>query len=205
MNSIIGMLSDDQRRQFADSIAKALTPPGIMPATSRNFVKHWKIEDFTAALEAGLKQPRNLENGRTLFTATGCVACHNFHGEGGLAGPDLTSASGRYSARDLMDNILNPSKIINEQNAIQIYTMKDGKTIAGRTTNLAGDIIMVATNPMDPGGSEVRFSTKDLLSIARSPVSFMPPGLLDTLTEGDLLDLLAFLTHPDPMKPASIR
>jgi hypothetical protein len=59
MNSIIGMLSDDQRRQFADSIAKALTPPGIMPATSRNFVKHWKIEDFTAALEAGLKQPRN--------------------------------------------------------------------------------------------------------------------------------------------------
>jgi cytochrome c553 len=108
MNSIIGMLSDDQRRQFADSIAKALTPPGIMPATSRNFVKHWKIEDFTAALEAGLKQPRNLENGRTLFTATGCVACHNFHGEGGLAGPDLTSASGRYSARDLMAFLTHP-------------------------------------------------------------------------------------------------
>jgi len=205
MNSIIGMLSDDQRRQFADSIARALNPPGIMPAISRNFVKHWKIEDFTAALEAGLKQPRNLENGRTLFTATGCVACHNFHGEGGLAGPDLTSARGRYSARDLLENILNPSKIINEQNAIQIYTMKDGKTLAGRTTNMAGDIIMVATNPMDPGGSEVRFSTKDLLNIDRSPVSFMPPGLLDTLTENDLLDLLAFLTHPDPISPAAVR
>jgi hypothetical protein len=83
--------------------------------------------------------------------------------------------------------------------------MKDGKVIAGRTTNLAGDIIMVATNPMDPGGSEVRFSTKDLQSITKSPVSFMPPGLLDTLTEGDLLDLLAFLTELDPMTPAPSR
>ena len=205
MNSIIGMLSEDQRSQFADRIAKALNPPGIMPATSRNFVKQWKIEDFTSALETGLKQKRNVENGRMLFTATGCVACHNFQGEGGLAGPDLTSAGGRYSARDLLDNILNPSKVINEQNAIQIYTMKDGKVIAGRTTNLAGDIIMVATNPMDPGGSEVRFSTKELVSITKSPVSFMPPGLLDTLTGDDLLDLLAFLTQLDPKTPASIR
>jgi hypothetical protein len=29
--------------------------------------------------------------------------------------------------------------------------------------------------------------------------------LLDTLTEGDLLDLLAFLTQPDPMTPAPNR
>jgi hypothetical protein len=33
----------------------------------------------------------------------------------------------------------------------------------------------------------------------------MPPGLLDTLTEGDLLDLLAFLTELDPMTPAPSR
>ena len=51
----------------------------------------------------------------------------------------------------------------------------------------------------------MRFSTKDLVSITKSPVSFMPPALLDTLTEGDLLDLLAFLTQLDPRTPASIR
>ena len=113
-----------------------------------------------------------------------------------MAGPDLTSVGGRYTARDLMDNIVNPSKVINEQNAITIYTMNDGSTIEGRTVNMAGDMIMVATNPMDPGGSEVRFSSKNLKSVKRSAVSLMPQGLLDTLTEADLLDLLAYLRQP---------
>ena len=98
--------------------------------------------------------------------------------------------------RDLLDNILNPSKVINEQNAINIYTMNDGSRIEGRTVNLSGDTVMVATNPLDPGGSEVRFSVKDLKVVTRSSVSLMPEGLLDTVTEGDLLDLLAFLTQP---------
>ena len=98
--------------------------------------------------------------------------------------------------RDLLDNILNPSKVINEQNAINIYTMNDGSRIEGRTVNLSGDTVRVATNPLDPGGLEVRFSVKDLKVVTRSSGSLMPEGLLDTVTKGDLLDLLAFLTQP---------
>ncbi len=196
LNAIVAMLTEDQRKRFADRIAAAQKPPAIMPVTSRRFVKQWKIEEFTAALEAGLRQKRDLENGRALFNNTGCIACHNFRGEGGIAGPDLSSAGGRYTPRDLLDNILNPSKVINEQNAINIYTMNDGSRIEGRTVNLSGDTVMVATNPLDPGGSEVRFSVKDLKVVTRSSVSLMPEGLLDTVTEGDLLDLLAFLTQP---------
>ena len=195
LNAIVAMLTEDQRKRFADRIAAAQKPPAIMPVTSRRFVKQWKLEDFTPALEARLRQKRDLENGRALFNATGCIACHNFRGEGGIAGPDLSSAGGRYTPRDLLDNILNPSKVINEQNAINSYTMNDGSRIEGRTVNMSGDTVMVATNPMDPGGSEVRFSFKDLKAVTRSTVSPMPEGLLDTLTEADLLDLLAFLTQ----------
>jgi len=32
-----------------------------------------------------------------------------------MTGPDLTGAGGRYTPRDLLDNIINPSKEINEQ------------------------------------------------------------------------------------------
>jgi len=39
----------------------------------------------------------------------------------------------------------------------------------------------------------VRFSIRDLESTTRSPTSFMPAGLLDTLTRDDILDLLAYL------------
>jgi hypothetical protein len=49
---------------------------------------------------------------------------------------------------------------------------------------------------MDPGGTETHFSPRLLASTAPSPVSFMPPGLLNTLTEADLLDLLAYLLQP---------
>ena len=53
-----------------------------------------------------------------------------------------------------------------------------------------------STNPMDPGGTETHFSPRPLASTAPSPVSFLPPGLLNTLTEADLLDLLAYLLQP---------
>jgi hypothetical protein len=49
------------------------------------------------------------------------------------------------------------------------------------------------TNPNDPGGSEVRFSMNDLESTTPSRVSFMPEGLLNTLSHEDILDLIAYL------------
>ena len=192
MKAIIDMLSDDQREEFAQLIATAEKPPAIVPVTSRSFVKDWKLEDLAPQLEAGLKRERDLENGRTLFTATTCIACHNFRGEGGLSGPDLSSVGRRYSPRDLLDNILNPNKVINEQYGMLRYLMLDGRLITGRTVNMVGDTLMVATNPTDPG-SEVRIRSQEIENISPSNVSIMPQGLLNTLTQEDVLDLLAYL------------
>ncbi len=193
LKAVVAMLSDDQRQQFADLIAAAQKPPTTLPTIARSFEKEWKLEDLAPGLDTGSKQKRNLENGRAIFTATACIACHNFQGEGGLVGPDLTNVGGRYSSRDLLDNILNPSKVINEQYALLIYNKKDGSQIIGRTVNMSGDTLMVATNPMDPGGSEVRFSRKELTNITTSAVSLMPAGLLNALSQDDVLDLLAYL------------
>jgi hypothetical protein len=59
--------------------------------------------------------------------------------------------------------------------------------------NMAGDTVMVATNPNDPGGSEVRFQLNDLEKSVPSRTSLMPEGLLNTLTHEDILDLLAYI------------
>ena len=151
------------------------------------------MEDLVPTLEARLAEPRNPENGRKLFSAVSCIVCHSFRGEGGLGGPDLTSVGGRYSAQDLLDNMINPSRVINEQFGLKTYLLKDGRTQTGRTVNMAGDTIMIATNPNDPGGSEVRFNINDLESTTPSRVSFMPEGLLNTLSHEDILDLIAYL------------
>ena len=193
LHQVTEMLSPELRAKFAAQIAAAARPAPVIPPNKRKLVQKWKLDDFATGLEAGLKGQRDLANGRRLFSETACIVCHNFQGEGGLGGPDLTSAGGRYSAVDLLDNILNPEKVINEQYGLLIYSMKNGKTITGRTVNMAGDTMMVATNPNDPGGSEVRFLKSELESIAPAKSSHMPAGLLDTLTRDEVFDLLVYI------------
>ena len=58
---------------------------------------------------------------------------------------------------------------------------------------MVGDELMIAQNPMFPGEYRKRVSKKLIESIKSSPVSFMPPGLLNTFSAEDILDLLAYL------------
>ncbi len=193
MKAVVAMLSDEQRTKFAEQIAAAQRPPAKPPEAKRPLVKEWKLEDLAPKLDAGLKQKRNLENGRVLYTAANCVTCHSFQGEGGLAGPDLSNVGGRYTPRDLLDNILNPSKVINEQYGQLVYELKSGKQVIGRLVETSGDTDVVATNPTNPLADHVRINKKDVDNIRPSRVSSMPDGLLNTLTEDDVLDLLAYM------------
>ncbi|MEI7861457.1 MAG: c-type cytochrome, partial [Planctomycetota bacterium] len=193
LHIVVAMLTDAQRAAFADQIAAARQPSPAVPAINRPLVKQWSMDDLVPGLDAALIQPRDLDRGRRLFSAAACIACHSFQGEGGLGGPDLTTAGNRYSPRDLLENILHPSKVINEQYGLLIYTKTDGTTLIGRTVNMAGDTVMIATNPNDPGGSEVRFTLQELESTTPSQVSFMPHNLLDTLSPEEIYDLLAYL------------
>ena len=192
MRAAVALLSEEQRTMYAQRIAAAQKPPVKASATPRAFVQQWKLDDLAPGLEAGLKQRRNLENGRALY-ATACAACHSFQGEGGLAGPDLTNVAGRYSPRDLLDNILNPSKVINEQYGQSVYETKDGKRIVGRLLETAGDTHVIATNATNPLADQVRLPQKNVERITASAVSSMPDGLLSVCTQDDVLDLIAYM------------
>ena len=170
--------------------------------TPRNFVKEWKIEDLDPLLGAGLEGNRNFENGRNLFGAATCYACHRFNNEGGAVGPDLSTVAGKYSPRDLLRNILDPNLEISDQYAQMEVTQTDGTKVFGRIMNLKGDGIIFNTNMMDPG-AQTTIARKDIKSMELSKVSMMPPGLLNTLKDSDILDLLAYLlskgNKEDPM------
>jgi putative heme-binding domain-containing protein len=157
----------------------------------RPFVKEWKLDELAPIVEKGLSK-RNFDRGRRLFGEAQCFACHRFDNEGGAQGPDLTIASGRFSARDLLEKILNPSKAISDQYAAVIITTTDGKTVTGRIANLNGDELMVMTNMLDPNAL-VNVNAKKVESIEKSKVSVMPTGLLDTFKEDEILDLVAYL------------
>ena len=81
-----------------------------------------------ASRESGLQQ-RNFANGRKMFGATACFTCHRFGNEGGMTGPDLSSAGRRYAPRDLLDQILNPNKEINEQYVPMVIVTNDEEVL----------------------------------------------------------------------------
>jgi putative heme-binding domain-containing protein len=165
---------------------------------SRGAAKNWTLEELAPVAEQGMKG-RNFANGRKVFTAVGCFSCHRFGNEGGMQGPDLTGAGGRYSPRDLLDSIINPSKEINEQFTPTVITLKDGRTLTGTVVNISGGgDVRINTDPNDPSQSESAPQAQ-IVSSELSKVSLMPPGLLNMLKEDEILDLLAYtLSGGDP-------
>jgi len=187
------MLTPEQRDAMAARIEAARAPTPVLPATTRPHVRKWTLDELADVERDAGRGAGDPQNGRRLFSETGCLVCHGFRGEGGRAGPDLSTAGRRLTSHDLLVAIVEPSRLINEKYALQVYRLADGTTFTGRTVNMAGDTVMVATNPNDPGGSEKRFKLQDLEESTVSRVSFMPEGLLDTLSRDEIVDLLAFL------------
>jgi putative heme-binding domain-containing protein len=169
-------------------------PRGEMPAftaTPRPFVRKWTMEELVPLIETGL-HGRDFDRGRRMFAATACFGCHRFDNQGGAVGPDLTALAGRFSPRDILESIVDPSKQISDQYAaVQIVTI-DGKVIVGRIVNLAGDSVRVQQNMLDPGNL-TGVDRRQIEEMFPAKTSMMPTGLLDTLHEEELLDLFAYL------------
>jgi putative heme-binding domain-containing protein len=200
-NSLGGFLANMKRDALATCTADektALAPildakPITGPVTfgpPRDFVKKWKLDDLTAAL-ATKTTGRDFDRGRKLFGEAKCFACHRFANEGGAMGPDLTMAAGRFSPRDLLESILDPSKEISDQYAAVIITTEDNVYV-GRIVNLHGDTYHVMTDMLDPN-KLTPVNRKKVVSVKPSKVSPMPEALLDTFKEDEILDLMAYL------------
>lgn len=157
----------------------------------RSFVKDWTLEELQPALADGLAG-RDFENGRKMFGATGCFACHRFGNEGGSLGPDLTSAGGKFNPNDLLESIIDPNKEISDQYGQVQIQLQNGSRVTGRIVNLNENTIAVNTNMFDPN-ENANVNRKDVVSIGTADISMMPEGLLSVLTQEEILDLLAFV------------
>ncbi len=170
------------------------TPYEVMAEAmiGRKFVKPWTVDELAAAAGSKLKGQRDFERGRKMFAAGGCFACHRFANEGGMTGPDLTGSAGRYSPRDLLEQIINPSSEINEQFVPVIVNLKDGQSLTGVVVNMNGDRVTVNTDMFNPN-QRVSVQRPKVASIEPSKVSPMPPGLLNLMQEDEVMDLLAYI------------
>jgi putative heme-binding domain-containing protein len=170
--------------------ASELPKPVLPTGPARQFVKNWTMADLTPDL-AQVSNGRNFGRGKEIFSSAQCLQCHHFGQEGGNVGPDLTAAASRYNRRDLLEAIIDPSKGISEQYAAFVFTKQDGATVVGQIVEENNDHTTIVTDPL--AGTRVDISRGQIKSKEMSPVSLMPPGLLNVLKKEEIFDLLAYI------------
>ncbi len=131
--------------------------------------------------------------GRRLFQRT-CMACHKLHGEGGIVGPDITGAN-RNNLSYLLDNILDPSGVIQDDYKLVTITTRSGRTLAG---NVVAENKRTLT--LRIVGQEIVITKSEIQSRETSAVSLMPDGLLNSLKDSEVIDLMAYLQTINPPK-----
>lgn len=188
-------LTAAEREAIADVLARQPEHKSVIENLNAMFAgrsaTNWTLEELSAAAQTGLKG-RDFERGRRIFGGAACFTCHRFANEGGMTGPDLTAAGRRYSPHDLLDQILNPSKEINEQFAALVVTTTRGQIYSGVVVNLSGDSLTLNTDLSDPN-QRVGVDRKEIETIEKSKLSPMPTGLLSLLTKDEILDLVAYV------------
>ncbi len=190
-NDAVASLSDPERLALSSWIQDYGSAAAFKPEKQRQFVKDWKMADLEPDL-GRVGAGRNFASGKAAFHDAQCTLCHRFGSQGGAVGPELTAVSSKYTRRDILSSIVEPSKVISEQ--YQNYTIikKDGDTETGRIIDENSDDVVVQPNPLTP--DRVVIKKADIAERRGSKISPMPQGLVNQMTEDEILDLIAYLT-----------
>jgi len=135
----------------------------------------------------------NLGNGLALFQRT-CSACHTLYGKGGKLGPDITG-SNRTNINYLLSNLIEPSSEIQDDYRMIVITTRDGRTYSGNA--IAENDRQVTLRVI--GQDQLVINKSEIQSRETAATSLMPEGLLQTLTDKEVLDLIGYLrTSEEP-------
>lgn len=169
---------------------------GAMPA-GPSATREWQVADFAGDLES-LASGHSPETGKALFQTLGCLQCHRRDGEGGSVGPDLTGISGRSCAGQLLESLLEPSKVIASEYAQTEIETRLGQKLVGRVEFEDGQRLV-----LQPIGADEPMSIpiSDLRVRRQHSVSGMPEGMLNGLEKTNVLNLLAYLMSSSKSSP----
>ncbi|MBI1917305.1 MAG: HEAT repeat domain-containing protein [Planctomycetes bacterium] len=128
-----------------------------------------------------------------------CLKCHAIAGAGGQVGPDLVSIGASAQVDYLIESLLLPNKAIKEGYHSLVVTTKKGQILTGvkvRQSNRE----LILRNAED---KEISIPLKEI-DTQENGGSLMPEGLNDTLTRGELVDLVRFLSELGKVGPFQV-
>ncbi len=188
-------LSETERTALSELLAPDPNPSEeFVPAVARPTVHQWRMEDLTRSLADDSYKPDHAR-GATIFRDAQCNRCHRSGARGPAVGPDLTHVASRFSRKDILISMIEPSQVVAENYRKVQITTTDGRAIVGRFV-IEGDYrsqkLQIATDPLKPT-EIVEIDKSEIESMEESPVSPMPTGLLDGFERNEILDLIEYL------------
>jgi putative membrane-bound dehydrogenase-like protein len=128
-------------------------------------------------------------NGQAVFQRT-CTACHKVNGVGIDFGPDLSEIGTKLPKEDIYVAILNPSARIVFGYEGWVLKKRDGTELIGYMASETQDTYVLRVM----GGVNMKVGKGDVASRTKMDVSLMTPGLQQTMTEQEFVDLVEFLS-----------
>ncbi len=199
-SELAAALKPDEARALAD-VVHPLKPTPLLPtALPGHSFKQWKLADLEPHLPQVLSG-RSFETAKSAMVTAQCFFCHKVSNDpalpAGLFGPELVQVRSRFSTRDLLLHILEPSLVIDEKFRYTTIKRKDGQTFTGLLDSEDDERVVLKPNPLAPDVIEIGKSMIQERTI--SDISPMPAGLLNALKREQILDLLAwFEVSGDP-------
>lgn len=148
-----------------------------------------KIGDLQKSLTPLVLAQGDKPRGRVHFQ-TLCASCHKLYGQGGELGPDLTG-SGRADLGYLLENIVAPNSVVPAEYQLSVVKLKDDRVLSGMVASSNDRTVRLRTL-----AGEVVLEQAAIAETTRLPDSMMPPGLVDSLSQEEIRDLMAYLMHP---------
>ena len=151
--------------------------------------KRWRIDSLKEALQPAVLAAADTSQGRKLFDIS-CSRCHKLFGAGESIGPDLTGGN-RTNIDYLLENIVDPSGVVNRDYRMSIVVLADGRVLNGLVTT-RDDRTLTLVTPTD----RHVIATEDIDEVTVTQQSPMAEGMLDHLSPDAIRDLIGYLMQP---------
>jgi uncharacterized repeat protein (TIGR03806 family) len=147
----------------------------------------------TVQPEQILAIPGDAARGRKLFFESSgvlCKSCHRIGGQGTEVGPDLDQIGKKYDRAKILDNILNPSKEIEQKYLLWQVETKQGKVYSGLLVSKDDAKVVLK----DAQNKLAEIAAGDIELMVSQQKSLMPELLLRDFTAEQVADLTTFLS-----------
>lgn len=130
----------------------------------------------------------------------GCMKCHAISKAGGNIGPDLGPIGASSPLDYIISSILDPSQSIKEEYLTKVITTQSGLTITGIVLERNKNVVVLK----DATGTLHRIRIGDIDTEEKGK-SLMPEGITRTLTRGELIDLVRFVSELGKPGPFALK